>query len=114
MGQGGSAASRGWRIVYSIRNLRTGQPIEGRVWAFAKRNGPGSIRMATNEELQPGTPIELQLSIVSEGERAASPVRGASVRGRVTETSPNTDPGEPAYIVGVSVDAAEWEQQKAA
>jgi hypothetical protein len=113
MWDGTGSMGRDWRIIYCIRDPRTKERIEGRIAGFSKGVGPGWVRIASDSELRPGTPIELDLSVVSDDGRTSGPFAGAIARGRVTEVSPNPNPEESEFIIKVMIEAIVQEQKAA-
>ena len=103
----------GWRIVYRVRDPRTGRDIECRIAAFSSGAGPGWMRMATDAELRLGAPIELELALMNSPNEPRSPAGCTIARGRVIEVRANRDSGEPAYIAKVSIDAVERREEAA-
>jgi hypothetical protein len=104
---------RDWRIVYRMQDSRTGERVEGRITGFSKGIGPGWVHIATDTPLRVGTPIELELSVVSDDGRTSGPFRGAIAHGTVREVSQNPDPEESEFIIKLSVDTIEQEQRAA-
>jgi hypothetical protein len=104
---------RGWRIQYRMRDPRTGRLIRGRMAAFSKGVGSGWIKMATDTELRPGTPVVLELSLSNGTTLSGANSRCTIARGRVLEVGPNPDPDESQFIIKLSVETVERAQAAA-
>jgi hypothetical protein len=103
----------GWRIVYRVRDPRTGRDIECRIAAFSRGAGPGWMRMATDAELRLGAPIELEMALLSSKRDPRNPIGCTIARGRVIEQRANHEAGEPAYLAKISIDAVERKEEAA-